>query len=90
MWEAGGRALAILLIPIEKDPSGGVEIELVALLQRAPAVLVGLGIQGDLGVWGMGDIVQENEMRRFVELLRTNAVLNNGKIDILYGKARFL
>ena len=31
-WKAGGRVLTILLIPIEKDPGGGVEIELVALL----------------------------------------------------------
>ena len=88
--ERGGRVLTILLIPIEKDPGGGVEIELVALLYRAPAVLIGLGIQGYLSFRGMSDIVKENEMSRFVELLRTNAVLNNGKIDILYRKARFL
>ena len=31
-WKAGGRVLAILLIRIEKDAGGGVEIELVALL----------------------------------------------------------
>ena len=89
-WKAGVWVLAILLIPIEKDAGGGVEIELVALLQSAPAVLVSLGIKGYLSFRGMGDVVKENEMSRFVELLRTNAVLNNGKIDILYRKARFL
>jgi len=31
-WKAGGRFLVVLLIPIEKDTGGGVEIELVALL----------------------------------------------------------
>ena len=86
MWEAGGRALAILLIPIEKDPSGGVEIELVALLQRAPAVLVGLGIQGYLSFRGMSDIVKENEMSRLIELFGANAVLYDGKADICYWK----
>ncbi|NBS79663.1 hypothetical protein EBS57_07620, partial [bacterium] len=47
-WEVGGgkrRAcgwnLAILLIPIEKDAGGSIEIELVTLLQSAPAILVG-------------------------------------------------
>ena len=56
-WKVGGgkrRAcgwnLAILLIPIDKDAGGSVEIELVALIKRTPAVLIGLGIQGHLSV----------------------------------------
>jgi len=68
-WKARGRILPILLIPIEKDTRGGVEIELVALLERAPEVLVGLGIQGHLSFCGMGNVVQEDEVSRFVELL---------------------
>ena len=48
--KAEGRVLAIILIPIEEDTGRGVEIELVALIQRAPAVFVSLGIQGHLGV----------------------------------------
>ena len=30
-WKEGGRVLPILLIPIEQDAGGGVEIKLVAL-----------------------------------------------------------
>ena len=83
---AGGRVLAILLIPIEKDAGGGVEIELVALFQSAPAVLVGLGIQGYLSFRGMSDVVKENEMSRLIELFGTNAVLHQCKADICYWK----
>ena len=53
----GGWVLPILLIPIEKDTGGGVEIDLVALLERAPAVLVGFSIQGHLSLCGMNDVV---------------------------------
>jgi hypothetical protein len=81
--EGGRGVLPIFLIPVEKDAGGGVEIELVALLKRAPAIFISLGIQGYLSFCGVSDIVKENEMSRFVELFRTNAVLNNGKIDIL-------
>jgi len=84
-WKAGGRVLAILLIPIEKDPGGGVEIKLVALLESAPAVFVGFGIQGHLNFHGMGNVVQENEMSRLIKLLRTDAVLNKGETDIAQG-----
>jgi len=68
-WKAGGVGLLIYLIPIEKDAGGGVERELVATLQSAPAILVSFGIQGHLGVWGMGDVVQKNEMSLFIKFL---------------------
>ncbi len=82
-------ALAILLIPIEQDAGGDVEIKLVALLQSVPAALVSFCIQGHLGVWGMGDVVEEDEMSRFIELLGTDAVLSQGKADLPEGKACF-
>jgi len=56
-WKPGGRILPILLIPIEEDAGGGVQVELVTLLERAPAVLVGFSIQGHLSLCGMSDVV---------------------------------
>ena len=56
-WKAGGRVLPILLIPIEEDAGGGVQVELVTLLESAPAVFVGFGIQGHLSLCGMSDVV---------------------------------
>jgi hypothetical protein len=59
---------------------------LIALFQRAPAVLVGLGIQDYLSFGGMSDIVKENEMSRLIELFGANAVLDESKADICYLK----
>jgi hypothetical protein len=47
-WKAGGRFLAVLLIPIEKDTGGGVEGQLVGLLKAAPAIFVRFLIQSDI------------------------------------------
>ena len=85
-WKAGVRVLPILLIPIEKDAGWYIQGQLIALFQRAPAVLVGLGIQGYLSFRGMSDIVKENEMSRLIELFGANAVLYDGKADICYWK----
>jgi hypothetical protein len=47
-WNAGGRVLTILLIPIEKDTGGGVEGQLVGLLKAAPAKFVRFFIESDI------------------------------------------
>ena len=83
---AGGSVLPILLIPIEKDTGWYIQGQLIALFQRAPAILVGFSIQGYLSSCGMSDIVKENEMGRLIELFGTDAVLDESKADICYWK----
>ena len=46
-WNAGGRFLVVLLIPIEKDTGGSIKGQLVGLLKAAPAIFVCFLIESD-------------------------------------------
>ena len=48
----------LLFIPIQQDAGGGVQLELVALLESAPAVVVGFGVESDFFLGGLGEIVE--------------------------------
>jgi hypothetical protein len=75
------KATLPCFIPIQQDAGGGVELELVALLEGAPAVIVGLRVEGDLFLGGFNKVVEKNKVGRFVKLPRADAVLGQGKLD---------
>ena len=56
---------------------------MTALLKGTPSVLIGFGIQRDMSIQGMGDVVQENKMGWLVEFLGANAVLGQSKPNVL-------
>ena len=50
--------------PIQQDAGGGVQLELVALLESAPTVVVGFGVESDFFLGGLGEIVEEDKVGR--------------------------
>ena len=56
-------------IPIQQNAGRGVDFKLVAFLEGAPAIVVGFRVQSDLILGGFGQIVQQDKVGGFVELL---------------------
>ena len=56
-----GTAL-VRFIPIQQDAGGGVELELVALFEGAPTVIIGFGVEGDLFLGGFREVVEEDKV----------------------------
>ena len=68
-------------IPIQQDASGGVEFELVTLLESTPTVVVSLRVEDDFRLWSSGEIIEEDKVGGSVKLLGADAVLGQGKLD---------
>ena len=83
-------ALAIFLIPIDQEAGGGVEIKLVALLQGAPAILIGLRVEGDCRLGSGGEVIKEDEVGWFIKLFGSDTILGKGKLDVGESKVSFL
>ena len=54
---------------------------MVALLESAPTVVVGFGVESDFFLGGLGEIVEEDKVGGFVEFLGADAVLSQGEFD---------
>ena len=79
----------LVFVPIQEDARGGVEVELVAFLEGAPAMVIGLGVKDDLLLRSSGEVVEEDKVGRLVELLGADAVLGEGEFDPADLKAGF-
>ena len=63
---------------------------MIALFYRAPAILVGLRVEGDCRLGSGGEVVKEDEVGWFIKLFGSDTILGKGKVDVGEGEVSFL